>query len=53
MAKTLSKEGRSAEYYDTFEEIERRTKDIATNFDMVLVMGAGDVTQVATDLTNR
>lgn len=39
-----------AEYFETFDEIIARIKQSASTEDVVLVMGAGDITEVATRL---
>jgi UDP-N-acetylmuramate--alanine ligase len=41
-----------AEYFKTFDEIIDRIKQSASTEDVILVMGAGDITEVATRLTS-
>ena len=51
LAEALRKKGKVAEAYETFEEAVEEVRKISTDKDIVLVMGAGDVTQVADMLT--
>lgn len=46
----LVKEGKSAHAYDTFGKVVTHIKKIADAHNMILVMGAGDITEVATKL---
>lgn len=50
LAEAIKEKGAEVEYIESFDEIVRRVKELATADDVVLVMGAGDISKVAEKL---
>ena len=51
LAEKIQEKHKNVEYIEDFEYITKRVKELVTEEHLILVMGAGDITEVAKDLT--
>ena len=51
LVSAISEVNPEVEHFDTREALEKELTEIVTKDDVLLIMGAGDVTELASDLT--